>query len=234
MKFRTPRAVMDPEIAQIAAREIRKQKIEVIKATQKNLKELKKICDAVEISGLPGYLVCKKLPNGLGKGIFLHPKAKPIKKGTIIGPYSGKASIIGQNDPGDSAYAFAPICEIRLTKKEQARFDPKRSFHPRRLYALDIDAIEEGNFIRFVNHSEKPNVEALLYRIPKNSLNLPPSPAEVMYVAKKTIRPGEQLLVSYEGEDKSYWNSLNIKPVPVDPRTYLLSESGQIVSPPHS
>lgn len=229
MRYRTPRQSMDEETQRIVSREIRRQKIGVLKATRKNLKELSYICESIKNHGMPEYLVCKKLPKGLGYGIFLHPKAKPISKGQIIGPYSGAVSIIGQNDPGDSAYAFSPIYDIHLNKKEQAHFDPKRPFHPRRLYALDVDAIKDGNFIRFINHSDKPNIVAHLYRIPKNASGLSPCPAEVIYVAKKTIRPGEQLLVSYEGDGKSYWNQLHIKPAPIYPRTYTISESGRLV-----
>jgi len=225
MKFRLPRSVFPKEAHRIIAREIRKQKISVVRATQKNLKELANICCAIEERGLPENLVCKKLPKGLGFGIFLHPKADPILKGQIIGPYSGKTSLIPQNAPDDSAYAFAPITDILLSKKEQAFFDPKRRYHPKRFYALDVDAVKDGNFIRFINHSEKPNVEAHLFRIPSNPYGLAPSPIEVIYVAKKTIHPGQQILVSYEGEDQSYWKHLKIKPVPITPDTFHLSFS---------
>lgn len=229
MKFKLPRQVLDPEIVKIAKREIKKQKIEVLRAGKKIQKELAEICKAIKDKGLPDYLVCKKLPNGLGSGIFLHPEAKPILKGKIIGTYSGNVSILSQTAPDDSAYAFAPIVDIQLSKAEQAYFDPTRSYHPKRLYALDVDAIKTGNFTRFINHSAKPNIVAHLYKIPTNSFDLTPSPVEVIYLARKTIRPGEQLLVSYEGDDKSYWSYLKIKPAPITPRTFLLSPSLKVI-----
>ena len=74
------------------------------------------------------------------------------------------------------------------------------------LFSVDdktvIDATRWGNSARFINHSEKPNVNAELLRIPSNSYDLTPSLLEIVYVANKTIQPGEQLLVCYEDEEK--------------------------------
>lgn len=221
MKYNLPRAIIEPEMAKIIVREIRAQKMPVTRASAKQLKQIAEVCRIIEKEELPKHLVCKKI-KGMGYGIFLHPKAKPILKGEVIAPYSGRVTFFPQNESDDSGYAFSPLLDIHLSKEEQKKFDPKRRYHPRRLYALDIDAIKEGNFTRFINHSEKPNVEADPMKIPPNRFGLEPSPLEVIYLAKKTIRPGEQLLISYEGEEKSYWNSMGIKPVPVTPRTYLL------------
>lgn len=229
MKYQLPRHILKPDIISVIQREIRRQKIEVIRLNKKNLQELAQVCRAIEEKGLPSNLVCKKLPDGLGSGIFLHPKAKPILVDQVIGPYSGEVSLQPQNAPGDSSYAFAPIVNILLSKKEQAIFDPEHSYRPNRLYALDVDAHLKGNFIRFVNHSEKPNVVAHLFKIPPNTLGLEPSPIEVIYVAKKTIHPGEQLLICYEGEDGSYWKNLKIRPLPINPKTFRLDASLKVV-----
>jgi hypothetical protein len=91
---------------------------------------------------------------------------------------------------------------------------------------LDLDAHKVGNFTRFINHSAKPNVEAHFLRIPKNSLGIAPSLFEIVYIASKTIRPGEQLLVCYEGDDNSYWGALRIKPFAMTPRTFLIKPEG--------
>lgn len=229
MKYRLPRQQLSPSLIRVMTREIRKQKIETIRGNKKNLKELADICQAIQTKGLPENLVCKKLPKGLGSGIFLHPKAKPILKGQIIGPYSGQVSILPQNAPGDSCYAFAPIVDIVLSKKEQKLFDQRNLYQWNRLYAMDVDAEKQGNFIRFINHSDKPNIVAHLFKIPKNKFGLSPSLLEVVYVAKKTIRPGEQLLVCYEGDGNSYWNNLGIKPTPITPKTFFLSSSLKVV-----
>jgi hypothetical protein len=222
MKYRLPRQIFSEPIVKIILREIKRQKLEILKPTKRELEELSLVCKAIIEKGLPDYLVCKKLPNNLGSGIFLHPQAKPLLKDQIIGSYSGKVLLSPQNAPGDSSYAFALIVDILLTKEEQA-FLQEKSYRPNRLYSLDVDAEHEGNFIRFINHSEKPNVVSHLFKIPKNPFGLTQTPVEVIYVAKKTIHPGEQLLVSYEGDGNTYWNHLNIKPIPITPKTFILN-----------
>lgn len=228
-KFSLPRASLDPAMIRLLKKEIQRQDIDVIRPNKKNLQQLAEVCRDIEEQGLPSNLVCAKLPKGMGHGIFLHPKAKPILKGQLIGPYSGKAAILPQNVASDTAYAFAPISDMKLTKEEQRRFDRSNGFHPKRLYSLDVDAEKNGNFIRFINHSAKPNVVAHLFRIPKNTLGLIPSPIEVLYLAKKTIRPGEQLLVSYEGDGDSYWKNLKIRPIPITPQTFQLSSDSKVI-----
>lgn len=214
---------------QLISREIKRLKIATVRPTLREMKELSHACKAIRLTGLPENLVCKKLPGKLGFGIFLHPKAKPLVKGQIIAAYAGKAEFVAQNVPDDSAYAFAPLSDMLLTKEEQKLYDPKRKYHPRRLYSLNIDAVKIGNFTRYINHSEKPNISAELFRISKNKLGVLVSPIEVVYLVKKKILPGEQLLVSYEGEEKSYWSALGIKPDPVTPKTYRLSSELKII-----
>lgn len=185
----------------------------------------------IEEKGLPPTLVCRKLPRPLGYGIFLHPKAKPIPRGALIAPYSGVLGLEPQYDPDDSDYAFAPLADILLTKDEQALFDPKRRYHPRRIYLLNLDGQRMGNFTRFINHSYKPNIIIHYQRVPKNRFGLTPMPLEVLYFAKKTIRPGEQLVVSYEDpKDKTYWGPQGIEPYPLEPTTFTLSSSLRVVA----
>jgi hypothetical protein len=212
-----------------ASKKIKQNKIYIPVATKNNLKELAVIAREIREGGLPKYLVRMKLKGRLGYGIFLHPEAKPIMKGGVIAPYSGEVMICPQNQEGDSDYLFALIPDLLLTKQEQTLLDPKSRYHPRRLYSIDLDADKKGNFTRFINHSTKPNVEAHLLRIPANAVGLMPAPFEIIYFAKKMIRPGQQLLVSYEGDDKSYWGALKIKPFPMTPNTFQLNASLQIV-----
>ncbi len=225
MRFKLPRQLMTQEAYAVISREVRKQKIKLLCANKKHLKQLYALSCSIVKEGIGKGLVRKKLQGGLGQGIFLHPRAKPILKGQIIASYAGRISFAPQNQPGDSSYAFEPLSKMILTKEEQAHFDPSRRYHPRRLYSMYVDALKEGNFTRFINHSEQPNLVAELFRIPPNCYGLDPSPIEVIYLAKKTIHPGEQLLVCYEGEDKSYWGSLKIKPVPITPKTFQLDSS---------
>jgi len=229
MKFNLFRAVYKKEIAKIVYRITRKQKSEYIRASKKKLKALAELI-SIEREGLPKHLVCKKLPEDLGRGIFLHPLAKPILKGEIIAPYSGEISLLPQTLPDDSAYAFAPLSDILITKEEHRSLGSSLPYHPKRLYWLNIDAEKKGNFTRFINHSEKPNVIAELFSIPPNSFGLEPVPIEVLYLAKKRIEPGEQLLINYEGEDKSYWSAIGIKPLRVTPRTFRIDSSLKVIS----
>lgn len=220
MRYRLTRQTIDPEIIPIVNKGIKSQKIPIPRLSKAKMASLAAVCQQIAKNGLPGYLVCKKLGGKLGYGIFLHPNAKPIVRGQIIGSYAGETSLIPQNQSDDSDYAFSLIADLRLTKQEQMIFDPIRPFRPNRLYALDLDAAKKGNFTRFINHSDKPNVEAHLLRVGPNSLGLEISPLEIIYIAKKTIRPGEQILVCYEDEEKSYWGVLKIKPFPMTPQTF--------------
>lgn len=230
MKYKLPRQKIAQDLNEIISREMKKQKVIATRATKNNLKAIAEVSKEIEDLGLPKHLVRKKLPGGLGHGIFLHPEAKPILRGQVIAPYAGLVSLLPQNDGGDSDYAFSLISNITITKNEQLRLDPRTRFHPRRLYSLDLDADKMGNFTRYINHSGKPNISASLLRVPaKNDYGLEPSQLEIVYVALKTIRPGEQLLVCYEDGEKSYWGVLKIKPAPITPQTFQLDSSLNLI-----
>lgn len=228
MEYKLAAQIGDQNLLGIISREIKKQRISVPPASKKQLKEIAAVSKQIQKNGLPEYLVKKKLPKGLGFGIFLHPDAKPIPKGRVIAPYAGEVFIAPQNAPDDSAYVFELISHVHLLKKEQALLSKGLCYHPRRHYSINLDALRKGNFTRFINHSEIPNVIAHMACIPPNNFGLTPSPLQIIYFAKKTILPGEQLLVCYEGEEKSYWTSLKIKPVPMGPKTFQLNCSLQI------
>lgn len=208
-----------------ASRWARRDKVYIPYASEKLLKQLASISRKIQKKGLPKNLVIKKLKNNLGHGIFLHPKAEPIARGDAIAFYAGEVSIVPQLDDSSSDYVFSLFTDLRLNCEEQKLFDPKNRFHPRRLYSIDLDADRIGNFTRFINHSEEPNLEATLFRIAANPYGLRPSPFEIIYHARKTIRPGEQLLICYEGEDKSYWGVTNTTPFPMTPQTFKLDLS---------
>lgn len=225
MKFKLARQILRPEISKVISREMRKQKFPLSRISKKELKELAELARIIETQGLPSYLVCKKLPHDLGSGIFLHPNAAPILRDQVIAPYSGELTIEQQNLADDACYAFAPLSDMYLEKEEQSLFDKNARYHPKRLYSLKLDAEKKGNFTRFINHSDKPNVAAHTVAIPKNPYGLEPSCIEIVYFAKKTIHPGEQLLVCYEAGDSSYWNALDVQPFHMTPKTFQLTSS---------
>jgi hypothetical protein len=223
MTFQLPRQTSHPEMDEIISREIKRQKLKLFTLSKKQQKEVAQIASEIEKREIPSNLVCKKLPGVFGMGIFLHPKAKPIRKNQVISFYSGEVSLVPQTQVDDSAYLFDLLSDMRLTKQEQAFVDKKNRYHPRRRYSLQVDALKKGNFTRFINHSGKPNIVAHLVKGPKGA------PIEVVYLAKTIIYPGEQLLVSYEHEEKSYWGPMKVKPFPVTPKTFQLSPSLKLI-----
>ncbi len=229
MKFRLKRQEIDKDLFIFCLNRIKQDKLVLPKAGKKIVQGMSAVLKDIEESGLPSYLRIKKLKGKLGYGVFLHPEAKPISRGALIAPYSGRVLLSPQYAGNDSDYAFALMSNLCLTREEQLKWDPSRRYHPRRLYSVDLDAHKKGNFTRFINHSETPNVEARFVKISSTSKDLPSAPFELIYVAKKMIRPGEQLLVCYEGEDKSYWGALKIKPFSMTPTTFMLDKSGEIV-----
>jgi len=234
MKFKLPRQILSKELMKIVSREMRKQKIDFPKISRSEVTQLARISKEICKRGLPKNLICKKLGQDLGYGIFLHPEAKPIEKGCLIASYAGELSLICQNEPDDGTYAFTPIEDMELSKEEQILFDPRHVFRPKRLYSLKVDGLKNGNFTRFINHSERPNVIAYTLAVPSNPYHLASSPVEIIYFAKKAIHPGEQLLVCYEDDEKSYWGANGVKPFPMTPKTFQISKKKKLVQFNHS
>lgn len=222
MQYKLPRQEISPEILSFGLRKLREHDLFIPRAGRVHLRQIAAVARRIRSAGLPKGLMVRRLEGKLGFGVFLRADARVILRGEVIAPYSGDVYVSPQNQGEGSDYAFSLLSDLKLTREEQKQFDPDRSFHPGRLYSIDLDADKKGNFTRFINHSAKPNVEARLVRVAKGA------PFEIIYFAKKKILPGEQLLVCYEGEDKSYWGALNIKPFPMDPQTFRLSKSLKI------
>lgn len=230
MKYKLPRQIIKhPNIKEIIERELALRECPLGEASKKDLKALALVVESIKKSGLPDYLVLKKISNQIGHGVFLHPNAKPLVKGQIIGPYSGILSIELENKEDDSAYAFSLLDGLHLTKEEQQALDKKVTFAPARKYMLNLDANDVGNFTRYINHCIKPNIEALIMAIPPNKEGLEEMPIEVVYIAKKKILPGEQLLICYEDEKETYWDAFGVKPIVMDPKTYQLDQSLNLI-----
>jgi hypothetical protein len=230
MKFKLPRQILTLELKKIVSREMRKQKLNVPKLSRRELRELAYVCRTIEKAGLPDFFVCKPLGKNLGHGIFLHPSAAPLKKGSVIAAYSGELSLIPKYRPDDGSYAFTPVEDMRLSREEQRSYDASSSYRPNKLYCLKVDALRKGNFTRYINHSEKPNVIAYTLAVPPNRFGLAAGPIEVIYFVKKEIQPGEQLLVCYEEGEKCYWNAQSVKPFVMTPKTFRLTASGIVFS----
>jgi hypothetical protein len=230
MKHQIPRPVIDSRLLGIICREIKKQDIPVYRLSKRKLVEMAETVKEIQAREIPKHLILKKLSHGLGHGIFLRADAEPILKDRVIASYGGIITVVAQNERDDNGdYAFAPLEHFCLTKEEHDLWDRKYPYHPRRQYALKLDALKKGNFTRFINHSVKPNVYADMVKIPANNLGLDPAPIEIVYLSQKTIHPGEQLLICYEAGEKSYWNASGIKPFPMTPRTFRVDREGKLI-----
>ncbi|MCC5831709.1 MAG: SET domain-containing protein [Chlamydiales bacterium] len=220
--FNLIQAFYDPEIKPLLEKSIQLEFGSLAPLTKEELKEIASLKEPILGGGIPKHLVRKKLNKDLGYGIFLHPKASPLVKGQVIAPYAGEISLVPQNAPDESAYAFSLIENLLLDREEQRYWDKARLPHPKRLYSFKLDAWKKGNFTRYINHSDKPNLAAYTVCIPNNHYGIAPSLIEVVYFVKKKIRPGEQLLVSYEVGANNFWNGGKGKPFPMTPQTFQL------------
>ena len=110
-------------------------------------------------------------------GVFA---AAEIKKGTVVGQYSGKLQHCSDiNYRSNYVFGF----------KEKA-------------YLMwGIDALDTGNYTRFINHSYNGNLSVInLYygKLPR-----------IVFIANRDINEGEELRYDY---GKGYWSSRGIEP----------------------
>lgn len=108
-----------------------------------------------------------------GYGLFTE---KPLAKGEYIGEYTGVVRRLYRFHPDHNAYCF---------------------HYPTRFWSwkyMMVDALHEGNELRFANHSDDPTMEPLCM-VDQNLLHL-------LFFAKRDLEEGEQLTFNY-GED--YW-----------------------------
>lgn len=99
-----------------------------------------------------------------------------IPQGAYVGEYTGLVAAMDRGETGDNDYCL---------------------HYPTRFWSWHyyvVDALEEGNEMRFVNHSDLPNLQPLCL-VDRCLLRL-------VFVAKKDIVQGEQLTFNY-GPD--YW-----------------------------
>lgn len=99
-----------------------------------------------------------------------------LAKNAFIGEYTGVVKRVFRKNPDINGYCF---------------------HYPTRFFSFHyyvIDALSDGNLMRFVNHSDDPNVLPLwLYSKGLNHL---------VFIAKRDIQKGEELTVNY---GKDYW-----------------------------
>ncbi len=153
-------------------------------------------------------------------GIFLKPSSAPIEIGDFIGIYTGAYELVEENYTKETAYAYDLLQGLKLTAKEKSHIKDKRRSYPKNQeFAIQTNALKQGNFTRFINHSSlAPNVEAVISKMPDGKM-------EILLFALQRILPGDQLLSNYGGQ---YWATLKIIPHDLTPASYTLDSSLQV------
>jgi SET domain len=95
-----------------------------------------------------GYL------NGVnvGYGIFA---SKLISKGEYIGEYTGLVKFTA--DSSSKSFESESIDSDSITNEHLSRDAYSINYNHTDIYSIDIDASEQGNIIRLINHSNQPN-----------------------------------------------------------------------------
>lgn len=121
----------------------------------------------------------------------------PIKRGEMICEYTG----IIQEDTGDedNLYLWDYPTIIYQTVPGKKR---------RKKIKFCIDAQHAGNVARFINHTNRTYQNVGVQIVPAGNF------WHVLYVAKKNIAKGQQLLTHYGIE---YWRDRQIVPQPIKP-----------------
>lgn len=123
--------------------------------------------------GYTADVLIRWIDNLLGYGLFADAD---IEEGAFIGEYTGLVRELNRFKPDPNGYCF---------------HYPTKWFS---LHYQTIDAQNEGNVTRYMNHSDLPNVQPY-YVLDRN---LP----HIIFLAKKKIKKREQLTFDY-GND--YW-----------------------------
>ena len=145
--FQLPRQKVSDALNRFLPEMMKRNRVHVPPASKSQMLAIAEVSRKILLSGLPNNFVLKKLPKKLGFGIFLKLDAKPIARGQVIAPYTGEVLLCPQNEEGSSDYVFALVTDLTLTKSEQQALDPKHRYHPRRLYAIDVEPLRKRRSI---------------------------------------------------------------------------------------
>ena len=178
-----------------------------------------RLCEDVRNLGLPKNFIIKRHPK-IGFGIFTEDKI--IKKKTVVAIYTGKYILhrIKSPERKTSLYMygiqetihFKPGQYKRLVKEKILR--SRKEYNPQDEYEITLDAAKEGNWARFINHSDNPNCSVELRKIEASKNNFIILP---VIIAKRDIKPGTQVTTDY---GKEYWKSCGIKKRHVKPSEF--------------
>jgi uncharacterized protein len=136
-------------------------------------RKLGSLFQAQLFSGTTADVVIKWIDERIGYGVFT---CQDFAKGALIGEYTGEVRRLFRSRPDHNAYCF---------------------HYPTRYWSLKyfiIDGLREGNALRFINHSDRPNLHPACL-VDRGLLHQ-------VFFTNKEIPQGTQLTFDY-GED--YW-----------------------------
>lgn len=221
-KFKLAFSIAPKEIISIIRSYSKKQHARSLPAVSKTLwKKIEKYKKDLEENGLPPFLEIAEVNRFIQTGVFLKPTAKALKPDTFIGLYTGEFELVFANETADNHYAYDVAPGLKIKKEHLPLVRSKGKKATVKIdYSIQTNAMKEGNFTRYINHSSvNNNIEALTKKMPDGTI-------EVCLFTCKTIKPGEQLLSNYGG---LYWAVLPILPEPVTPRSYMLTKESKVV-----
>ncbi len=197
--------------------------------TAKQSRELAEIESEICEKGIPDCFQVCEISEDVGLGLFA---TKKIKKGSVIGLYTGVLELVPKSDQGQSSYVYNLTTNLskesfnlsseqmyyvtRVSMDEEGI--PKIDSFKRDLFVVQVNAEPMGNYTRRINHGQACNVSPELVQLDNGRI-------EVMLIASQAIQAGDQLLLDY---GSNYWKALGIQPVEIEPDRYRL-EDGHIV-----
>lgn len=180
---------------------------------------------ATMASGLPSCVAIAHISDKIGKGVFA---ARDIKKGELIGIFSGKFVLQGAEEPAINLNYCFSMNQILLLSEGEAigagktdAVEKVKQNHkkPPEEYKFNvhIDGKEEGSFTKLINHSDSSNVEHSVFRL---SDGIP----QIIFSAKKLIKEGRQLVYNYRTD---FWRG-HSRPEKITEKTYMLVD-GKVI-----
>lgn len=193
---------------------------EALKVSSKLYKSIVQVNKEISSIGHPSNLQLAHVHKNVKTGVFLKPGENPIQRGTFIGIYTGHYELVKGDIATGTSYAYDVAQTIRLRKKDLSHLTyPSTSSSKTLDFSIQTNAMEMGNFTRYINHSSlNNNIEAVVSKFPDGRI-------EVLLFALKKIGPGEQLLSNYGGQ---YWKALGIIPDDMTPKTYVMTSSSRL------
>jgi hypothetical protein len=221
-------SVGDPEVESL----LEEWDLEIDDITIKEASQLEAIGHSLDRGEVPPHLHIGEISEALGKGLF----AKiDIKKGDVIGVYSGILELVSKNDQTFNSYTFNLTSDIdeegcqlsedqmhcitRAPVQEEISTAANR-FTKGEGFGIQINGEFLGNYTRYLNHGNA-NVDYNFTRLANGRV-------EVLIIASKNIKAGDQLLLDYGAR---YWKLHGVQPREVFSDTYRLV-GGRIVETP--